>query len=320
MEINPGGLIQNLQASEIATLLQLYYNKDRVAKGEDESNFNEEILHSLLDKNLVTTSLISGESIISLTEEGLSLCGSIMLDRIQNKDLEFKTEMQLIPHRIVSCLVKRVMWKDTVTKESGQIDEITKPYALDESIWYERVLLNDERMRLSLNKLYNILEDFDFIKTTNGEQWCSPEVENYLKDQYKDVMDLSWTEEDSLKYYYFFYVYANDQKNLIDFTGDGEQIRSVFFNENSNTSDFWLSINKSDPHTFISSLGVGEKRVFDFLEEMRNLEIVSERHYPMSSFSSFGTDDKIFIINDIKSYMEYIAKKFLTPVVDSLIA
>ena len=319
MEISLGGLTQNLEASEIATLLQLYYNKDRVVKENDEPNFNEEILHSLLDKNLVLTSLISGESIISLTDEGLGICGSIMLDRIQNKDIEFKTEIQLIPQRIVSCLIKRVMWNDTITKENGQIDEITKPYALDESIWYERVMLNDERMRLSLNKLYSILEEFDFIKTTNGEQWCSPEVENYLKDQYKNVMDLTWTEEDSLKYYYFFYIYAQDQKNLIDFTGDGEQLRSIFFNENSNTSDYWLAINKSDPQTFILSLALSEKRAIGFLEEMRVKDIVSERYYPMSSFSSFGEEDKIFVIKDIKGYMDFIAKKFLTSVVDSLL-
>ena len=67
-----------------------------------------------------------------------------------------------------------------LTKENGQIDEITKPYALDESIWYERVLLNDERMRLSLNKLYSILEDFDFIITfmkQTKKQSCSMKKE-----------------------------------------------------------------------------------------------------------------------------------------------
>ena len=319
MEINLGGLIQNLEASEIATLLQLYYNKDRVVKGNDETNFNEGILHSLLDKNLVLTSLISGESIISLTDEGLGICGSMMLDRIKTKDIEFKTEIQIIPQRIVSCLIKRVMWNDTITKENGQIDEITKPYALDESIWYERVLLNDERMRLSLNKLYSILEDFDFIKTTDGEQWCSPEVENYLKDQYKNVMDLTWTEEDSLKYYYFFYIYAQDQKNLIDFTGDGEQLRSMFFSEGAISTDYWTGSNQTGPHTMLSSLGVSEKRAIGFLEEMQVKDIVSERYYPMSSFSSFGEEDKIFVIKDIKDYMDFISKKFLTPVVDSLL-
>jgi len=319
METNLGGLVQKLEASEIATLLKLYYNKEGLIKGYNESDFNEETLHSLLDKNLIITSLVQGESIVSLTNEGLSVCGSVMFDRIQNKNLEFKTEIQIIPQRTVACLINRVMWNNNVSKETGKIDTITQPYALDESLWYEKVLLNDPRMQKSLEKIYNILEEFDFIKTINGEKWCSPEVENYLQNEYKDIMDLTWAEEDSLKYYYFFYMYASDQKNLIDFAGDREQLRSMFFNEGTITPNFWLSTNKSDPHTFLTSLGLSEKRVIGFLEEMERKEIVTERYYPMSAFSSFGEEDKIFVIRDIKKFMNFIASKFLNPVVNELL-
>jgi len=319
MEANPGGLIQTLEASEIATLLKLYYNKDGLVKGYNESDFKTEILHNLLNKNLIITSLVAGESIVSLTEEGLSVCGSVMFDRIRDKNIDFKTEIQILPERTVACLINRVMWNNAVNKENGQIDAVTKPYALDESMWYERALLNDVRMRKALTKVYNILEEFDFIKTTNGEKWCSPEVESYLQNEYKNVMDLTWVEEDSLKYYYFFYVYAQDQKNLIDFGGDGEQLRSMFFDEGAITPNYWLSSNKSDPHNFLSSLGLSEKRVIGFLEEMQEKEITSERYYPMSAFSSFGEEDKIFVIKDIKGFMDFIAFKFLSPVVNSLL-
>jgi hypothetical protein len=211
------------------------------------------------------------------------------------------------------------MWKDIVAKEDGIVDEATKPYALDESMWYERVLLKDPRMEETLEKFYDILEKIELIRTTDGQRWCSPEVENFLKEEYKDIMGLSWAEEDSLKYYFFFYVYAQDQKSLIDFSGDGEHFRSMFFGEGSTPPDYWFSANRSDPHALLSSLGVSEKRVIDFLEEMEEREIVSERQYPLSSFSFFNEEDKIFVVSNIKDYMKFITNKFLKPVVDSLL-
>jgi hypothetical protein len=57
-----------------------------------------------------------------------------------------------------------------------------------------------------------------------------------------------------------------------------------------------------------------------FLEEMETYEIVSERYYPLSSFSFFSEKEKIFVIGDIKSYMGYITEKFLAPVVNSLLS
>lgn len=196
---------------------------------------------------------------------------------------------------------------------------MTKPYALDESMWYERVLLKDERIGATLERFYNVLEDLDFIKNIDGERWCSPEVEIFLKEEYRYIMDLTWAEEDSLKYYFFFCVYAQDQKNLINFSGDGEEYRSMFFEEDSSPPDYWFSSNQSNPRTFLSSLGLSEKRIMDFLGEMQEQGILNERQYPLSSFSFFSENDKIFVISDIKSYMDYITDKFLIHVVDSLL-
>jgi hypothetical protein len=243
-----------------------------------------------------------------------------MFNRVNDKNLEFKTEVQELPERAIACLVNRVMWRDIVSKENGFIDDVTQPYSLDESMWYERVILKDERILNILEKFYKILEDLDFIQNINDQRWCSPEVENFLKEEYKNIMDLSWSEEDSLKYYYFFYVYAQDQKNLIDFSGDGEEFRSEFFEDDSLPLDYWFSSNRSDPRTLLSSLGVGEKRVMDFLEEMQKMDIVNERYYPLSSFSFFSEDDKIFVIKNIKGFMGFINSKFLNPVVISLVS
>ena len=96
---------------------------------------------------------------------------------------------------------------------------------------YERALLKDKRIVDELEKFYNVLEEVSFISNKEGQRWCSPEVENYLKSEYRDIMDLTWSEEDSLKNYYFFCVYAQDQRNLIDFSGDGKEFRSIFFGE-----------------------------------------------------------------------------------------
>jgi len=320
METDITRLVLGLGSGEINVLLELYYNRDGVIKNFKRADLKKETLQSLIDKNLINTSLESDENVVSLTEEGLSVCGSVMFNRInENKEL-FKQKIQVLPERAVASLVNRVMWKDVVTKEGGFVDPVTKPYALDESLWYERVLLKDERISDTLEKFYNVLEELGFIKTVEGEQWCSPEVENFLRAEYKDIMGLTWDEEDSLKYYFFFYVYAQDQKNLIDFSGEGEGYRSMFFGEDSTPPDYWFSSNRSYPRTLLSSLGVSESRIMSFLGEMKKKEIVSERYYPLFSFSFFSEDDKIFVISDIKSYMGYITDKFLTPVVNSLLS
>jgi len=320
MEINITQLIQNLNTNEINVLMKLYYNHEGFTTGFNESNFEAEILHNLIEKNLILTNLIAGESIVSLTDEGLNVCGSVMINTVKDKNLEFKTELQDLPQKAISCLINRVMWRDIVSKETGYVDEVTQPYALDESFWYERVILKDERIVNTLEKFYNILEDLDFVQNNNGQRWCSPEVETFLKEEYKNVMDLSWTEEDSLKYYYFFYVYAQDQKNLINFSGDGEELRSLFFEDDSIPLDYWFSAAQSNPRRLLSSLDIGEKHVLDFLTEMQNQGIVTERFYPMNTESFFSDEDTIYVIQNIKAYMDFITSKLLNPVVDSLLA
>ena len=187
-------------------------------------------------------------------------------------------------------------------------------------MWYERVLLKDKRIADTLEKFYKILEDFDFIQNTNGQRWCSPEVENFLRDKYRNIMDLTWTEEESLKYYYFFFTYAQDQKNLLDFTGEREELRSMFFGEKSRISNYWFSSNQSNPQTVISALGISENRVIDFINEMKVQGFVKERSYPISTSSLDNNNERIFVINDIKGFMGFINNKFLAPVVNSLLS
>lgn len=317
MDIDVTRLVHSLESGEINALLKLYYNRDGTIKGSND--LKEETLLSLVNKNLISTSIDEDENVISLTDYGLSICGSVMSDRInENKEL-FNQKIQELPERAVACLVKRVLWKDIVSKETGDVDPVTKPYSLDESLWYERVLLKDKQIGDTLEQFYNVLEEVGFIRNIDGQRWCSPEVETFLKDEYRDIMDLSWSEEDSLKYYYFFYVYAQDQRNIIDFSGDGEEFRSMFYGEEAHLPDYWFSSNRADPRTFLTSLGISEVRTMNFLKEMQIEKIVSERYFPLSSFSFFSNEDKIFTISDIKSFMKFIKNKFLNPVVNSLI-
>ena len=315
MDENTTRLVRSLDVKEINTLLKLYYSKGGLIKNFD--SFEEDILHDLVEKNLIDASVGTGENVVSLTDYGLSVCGSVMNDIITINKEHFRSEVKELPQKAVSCLVNRIIWNNNLEKETGIIDPVTQTYDLDESLWYEKVLLNDKRINDVLERFYSVLEEIGFINNIDGERLCSPEVENFLKEEYKDIMNLTWAEEDSLKYYYFFYVYAQDQKNLINFSGTGEDYRSMFFREDPNTSDFWIPSTRSNPSNLLSSLGLSEKRLTGFLWEMQAKEIVNERYYQPSS--SFFSDDKIFVINDIESFMSYVTNKFLTPVVDSLL-
>jgi len=320
MEVNLTPLIEALKSDELVVLMKLYHNRDIALNGFNESDFQAETIHSLLDKNLVITSLVAGESIVSLTDEGLDVCGSVMFSRINEKTSDFKAEVQVLPQRAVSCLVNRVLWKDTVATESGFVDKIVNVYSVDESLWYERVLLKDKRLSDVLEEFYGVLEDFDFIRNDNGQRWCSPEVESFLRKEFKNSMALSWAEEDSLKYYYFFFVFAQSQKNLIDFSGGGGEYRSMFFEDSVLPSEYWVSSSMTKPRSFLASLGISNKRIVKFFDEMHSKGVVDKRYYPLSTDSFFTDDDTIFVIKDIKSFMDFITSKFLTPVVDSLIA
>jgi hypothetical protein len=318
MERGQSKLIEGLNSIEIDALINLYYNQEGSNQGFN-SSIDEETLTTLIDKNLISTKLGEDENLISLTESGLTLCGRVMKYRIDAKEELFKEKIKSIPERAIATIVNRVIWKDEARKESGIVDPITKPYALDETLWYERVLLKDTKIQKTLDNFYNILVEVDFLKNIQGQKWCSIEVEEYLKNKYRSTMDLTWQEEESLKYYYFFHVYAQDQKSLINFSGEGEEYRSMFLGDNTSPSEYWYSSNRSNPRTFLSNLDLTEKRVITFLEEMQSIDIVNERSYPLSSFSFFNEEEKIFVVRDIKKYMGFIANKFLSPVVESIL-
>lgn len=312
-------VIPSLDAAEIDVLLRLYYHGEGVVDTLFESLSEKETLQRLSGENLVSTSLASGETIVSLTEEGLNVCGSVMADMVQEKILLFREKIKALPERAVACLVNHVLCREDSREKKGFLITYEKPYALDENLWFEKVLLKDERITKTLGRFYSILESLGFIKTLNSQWLCSSEIEMFLRNEYKDVEDLSWMEEDLLKYYYFFYVYAQDQKNLIDFSGDGEEFRSQFFGDSSTPPDYWFSSNRLNPRSLLSNLGINEGRILEFLESMQRAGIVSERNYPLSSLSFFTEGDKIFAIRDVKEYMDFITLQFLTPVVDSLL-
>ncbi len=318
MKIDVTKLVSSLDSREINVLLKLYYYEEAVVKNTND--FEEEIISSLADKNLISVNIKSNENILGLTDDGLSVCGTVMHNRVNENSKQFQKEIQKLPERAVACFVKRIFWKDEAVKENGFTDIVTEQYFPDENLWYERVLLKDERIGIALEQFYNILENLDFIENNNGQRWCLPEVESFLKNEYNKIMDLTWAEEDSLKYYFFFYVYAQEQKNLINFSGTGKKYRSMFYGDDINPRDYLFASNNSNPRMLRSSLGISEKRIIGFLEEMQDKGIVGERYYPFSSSSFFNDDEMIFVIRDINSYMDYIKTQFLTPVVDSLIS
>jgi hypothetical protein len=317
MKIDVTKLISSLESKEIDVLLKLYYCQEEIHNKFND--FKEEIINSLNDKNLISINIESDENIVDLTDYGLSVCGSVMFHRVNENSTHFQKKIQELPERFVACLVNRILWKDVQTKENGFIDQIIEQYVSIEKAWYERVLLEDKRIDNAMEQFYYVLEDLGFIENFDGQRWCSPEVENFLKEKYNKIMDLTWAEEDSLKYYFFFFVYAKEQKNLINFSRDKEEYRSKFYGEEINQTDYLITSDKSDPKKLLTALGLSEKRIISFLEEMQGKEIVGERYYPLSASSFFNDDEKIFVIKDIKSYMDYIKKQFLSPVVESLI-
>ena len=311
MEINHTKKIRSLKKDEINTLINLYYDTSLV---EDE-----ELLSSLVEKNLVSTQVEQNKNKLFLTDLGLNLCGTVMFDRIKQNKEKFEEKINSFSERGLSLLVNRIIYHNPVRNENGKVSPVNEPYSFDENFWYERVLLKSKRFTDLMDSFYGILEELDFVKNVNGEIYSSPEIEDFLKDRFKDVIDLTWSEEDSLKYYYFFCLYASDQKNLINFSGEGKIYRSMFFNEEKNASDFLFSNNNSDPRSLLYNLGLSEKRVISFLEEMEGKNIVTERYYPLSGFSFFNSEDKIFVIIDINEYMEFTKTKFLEPVVKSIL-
>ncbi len=319
MEFEKINLLSTLNKKDVDTLMDLYYTDNKILKDKNFGKNGKNSLELLVEKNLITTKLEKNENKIFLTDEGLEICGTYMFQHIAQKQGDFYKKIQDLPDRAVSCLVNRIIYHESMVTETGKIEPVNEPYSLDESTWYERVLFEDERFVNIMNKFYEILENIGFVKNIEGERFSSPEVEEFLKKTYTNTMDLTWSEEDSLRYYYFFYIYAKDQKNLINFSGRGEDYKSMFFDEDTNTTEYWYSSNIYNPREMISSIGLSEKRVIDFLEEMKKEGIVNERYYPLSNSSFFSEQDKIFVIQDINNYMQFIKSKFLSPVVDLLV-
>ncbi len=312
MEENISKIVKSLAEEQVETLLSIYYSKGSISS-------KDKTILDLVDKNLVSTNMQQGKSLVELTDEGLSLCGSVMFEKINEKKEIFKEKISDLPQRGVACIINRIMFRNPMVNESGRIDSANEPFTLDDSMWFERVLLKDRRINALIATVYGVLENVGLTRNIDNQQWCTPEVEDFLKKEFRNVMDLSWMEEDSLKYYYFFCVYAQDQKNLINFTGTGEEYRSMFLAENASPVDYWFSSNRSDMHSFIENLGLSEHRILEFLSEMKKEGFVNERYYPLSSFSFSSDEDTIFVIQDIKRYMDFCQGKFLKPVVDSLL-
>jgi len=309
-------LVRMLDAAEIDVLLQLYYLRET-----SEETFAEtvhETVERLIEQHLVSKLGGAEKPVVRLTDEGLSVCSSVMFHRVQDNVKRFRAKTAALPERAVSCLVNRILWHEFPGITEGYVGMYPKPYAEDENLWYERVVLQDKRMRGVLDRFYTVLESLGFVQTVEEQRWCSPEVEAFLKEEYTNVVDLSWAEEDALKYYFFFYIYAQGQKNLIDFSGEDTVLRSLFFGDDTTPPDYWYSTNRLDPRTLLSTLGISEARVLSFLEDMQQKTMVNERYYPLPSFSFFSDEDKLFVIKDIKAYMELITHQFLTPVVDAL--
>ena len=313
MEIKSLNILDELENSEIDILLTMYYTKDRLL------NENSIASQNLLTKNLISTEIEKNQTKMTLTDLGLSLCGEILKKNISKKEEEFYELVENLPERAISFLVNRIVYHSPLTTEMGHIEPVNESYSLDNNLWFERVLLKNDNFINLMKEFYLKLENLGFIKNLNGKRYSSPEVETFLKNKYKNVIDLSWAEEDSLKYFYFFYIYAQDQKNLINFSGEKEDYKSMFYGENSSPPDYWFSSNRSDPQELLSNLALSQKRVISFLDEMKGQNIVNERYYPLSSFSFFDDEDRIYVIQDIKKYMSFINTEFLDPVANSLL-
>ena len=144
--MNRDELALHLDYNEIEFLINLYHNNDDIAINNDEFNFNNGLLDNLIVKNLVRMNTAGKKNLLSLSNEGLNICKSVMFNIINNNKDDFRTKIKKLPERAVVCLVNRIIWRDIVRKEKGFIDSVTKPYTLDESLWYERVLLKDKNL------------------------------------------------------------------------------------------------------------------------------------------------------------------------------
>jgi len=317
MKMDVTELIHKLDSKEINVLLKLYYYHEGAINNLND--FEDEIINSLTDKNLISVNIESNENILDLTDFGLNVCGTVMLDIIDKNIFQYREEIKKLPERSVSCFVNRILWKDEGLEELALENPFSDESLQNQNIWYERVLLHDERFGSTLEKFYNILENLNLIENNEGQRWCLPEVENFLKGEYKNIMNLTWTEEESLKYYQFLYTYSQEQKNLFNSEGPGEY-RSMFYKDKIKPANYIVPTISADSKTVIQYFGLNKRRIINFLEDMQREGIVSHRYYPLSSSPIFVNDYKIFVINNLRDYMDYINIHFLKPVVDSILS
>ena len=317
MKMDVTDLIHNLDSKEISVLINLYYYHEGVFN--DSNKFEKDIINNLTEKNLVSVNIESNKNILDLTDYGLSVCGTVIFNIINENLNQFREEIKKLPERAVSCFVNRILWKVEGLEEIGLENPFINENLTNKTLWYERVLLHDERFGNTLERFYNILENLNFIKNEDGQRWCLPEVENFLKDEYKKIMNLTWTEEESLKYYQFLYTYSQEQKNLSNFSSAQDEYRSMFFSDRIKTNNRMYSSIGSNSIEILQFFGLNKRRIVGFLEDMQREGIVSYRYYPLSEQPIFNNDYKVFIINNTRDYMDYINIHFLKPVVDSLL-
>jgi len=295
------GSVRSLDANELDTLLKLYSYEDGVIRGLSDFDFDDRVLHDLVGKNLISIRLDSGKGVISLTDIGASICGSVMTDIVRGKADEFRDRVSMLPGRAVGCLVNRVMWHTT------------------DGPWFERVLLMDPRMQRLMKEFLGVVDSLDLAWDMGKEKWFSPEVKQFLRDEFRSVPGLSPVEEKCLKNFFFFHVYAQDQRNLIVFDRNGEEFRSMVFDSgDSFLSGRWNPMNHLEPRTLLSDLGLDQDEVLGLFFDMQSKGFVTE-HRNRFANPFFGDEGKIFVIKDSIGYMGFIYERFLSPVVDSLL-
>jgi hypothetical protein len=301
MDEEPEGSAHSLDAGELDTLLKLYSSGTAVIKGLSGSGFDDKVLHDLIGKNLISISLDSGMGVVSLTDMGASICGSVMMDRVQGKADDFRDRVSMLPGRGVGCLVNRVMWDDS------------------KGPWFERVLLMDPRMQRLMKEFLGVVDSLGLSWDMGKDRWFSPEVKQFLHDEFRSIPGLSPVEEECLKKFFFFHVYAQDQRNLIVFDRDGQEFRSMLFEDNDSfTSGRWNLMNRLDPKTLLSELGLDQEQVLGLLFDMQNMGFVTE-HRNRFTNPFFGDEGQIFVVKDSIGYMGFIYERFLSPVVDSIL-
>lgn len=301
-------LLRELDDDDVHVLLRLYYQQEE-AQGEIE---DQDSLQRLLDHQLIS-SMVPDGAVVSLTQQGLAICDSLLHTRIEQVKPEFHQLMSALPQRAVACVVNRLLWRTKNKHGFEQLYESTPEIA-----WFEGVLMTVPEIQQIIGGMYMVLESVGLASKVNGQWYCPAEVEDFLRHEYGSVMDLSWAEEDSLKYYYFLAGYAHDQRHLIDFSSCESRYRSLLFQSETMTAEQWFSSFRLDPQSLIEQLDISKHRLESFLRRMQRQNIVDERYYPLTSFACFTEGDTMFVIKDIERYMEFITKEFLDPVTSSL--